>query len=150
MTNAENTLKNLKNYLAAVIRSNPDGETDDRQAGRIDTAEGALIAIQILEGGVVSDLGFREAPEPVTPAPEEPTYTVEVNGRYWYIAEPSEVGQVSMGDTVDVQGQHQGAHWQGVVTAWMSADDYVRTENEDLPRLKVLEIVPDEGLRPSR
>ncbi len=53
-----NQLDQLKGLLRGLIAANPDTETDDRQAGRQDTAKYVLAAITLLESGVVTSLGF--------------------------------------------------------------------------------------------
>lgn len=74
------------------------------------------------------------------PAVPDPTYVVEVNHKYTYLAEPHVVGQINVGDMVDLPGQHEGAHWAGSVSAVMSAEDFEDTEGE-LPAKFVLGVL---------
>lgn len=76
-------------------------------------------------------------------APEvpDPTYVVEIADKYTYLVEPHVVGrQVTVGMTLDLPGQHEGAHWAGRVTRVMSAEDFEDTEGE-LPAKFVLGIL---------
>jgi len=145
-TNPQDIVDNLKSYLSAVIRANND-TNDAEQVGRTTTASGALHAIRVLEDGIVTSLGFEY------PAPSEsllnkieieieyhdpPTYIVRI-GDYAYLAEPHEVGQIKVGQRVDVESRN-GGHWHGIVTEIQTVEDYEDTEGE-LPSLHVRGIV---------
>lgn len=135
MTDAQNTLDNLKAYLKAVVRANTNPD-DAEEVGRTTTAQGALHAISILEDGVITSLGF-ETPPPAE-VEDPPTYIVRI-GDYAYLAEPHEVGQIRVGQKVDVESRN-GGHWHGIVTEIQTVEEYEDTEGE-LPSLHVREIV---------